>query len=202
MKSHVTKSAAFPNVTRNVARAFLLLLTLSALGCASSHQTGFLHPNADLGMIKKVAVIPFENITEDRGAGEKVTRIFFVELLALEVFDVSEPGQPVKVLRAKGTSIDALGPADLQRIGKELEVDGLFLGSVVDFNESRSGSSQDPRVTVQIRLVDTQSGTTIWSASQTRSRAALSTKLFGVGRESLTEAARDLVRAELKTLLK
>jgi TolB-like protein len=180
----------------------LLLIALVTTGCASSHQTGFLHPNADLGMIKKVAVIPFENITEDRGAGEKVTRIFFVELLSLEVFDVSEPGQAVKVVRSQGTAIDSLGPADLQRIGKELGVDGLFLGSVVDFSETRSGSSQDPRVTVQLRLVDTQSGTTIWSSSQTRSRAALSTKLFGVGRESLTEAARDLVRDELRTLLK
>jgi TolB-like protein len=191
-----------PFVTRARATALLFALALTAGGCASSQQTRYLHPNADLGMIKKVAVIPFENVTEDRGAGEKVTRIFFVELLALDVFDVSEPGQAVKVLRSQAASLDALGSADLQRIGKDLGVDGLFMGSVVDFSETRSGSSQDPRVTIQLRLVDAQSGTTIWSASKTRSRAALSTKLFGVGRESLTEAARDLIRDELQTLLK
>ena len=173
-----------------------------ASGCASS-QTHYLHPNADLGMIKKVAVIPFENVTEDRTAGDKLTRIFFVELLALDVFQVSEPGQSVKVLRSQpGTALDALGSPELQRIGKELGVDGLFLGSVVDFAEARSGSTPDPRVTVQLRLVDVQSGTTIWSASRTRSRASVAAKLFGVGRESLTETARDIIRSELGTLLK
>jgi TolB-like protein len=183
----------------------LMLICAAALlatRCASSPQTRYLHPNADLGMIKKVAVIPFENVTDDRAAGEKVTRIFFVELLSLDVFEVSEPGQSVKVLRTQSGGVDALGTADLQRIAKELGVDGLFLGSVVDFAEARSGSTQDPRVTIQLRLVDAQSGTTIWSTSQTRSRAALSTKLLGVGRESLTEVARELVRSELQTLLK
>lgn len=171
-------------------------------GCASTQQTRYLHPNADLGMIKKVAVVPFENLSEDRTAGEKLTRIFFVELLALDVFDVAEPGQAVKALRSGGTPVDALGPAELQRIGKELGVDGLFLGSVVDFAESRSTSGSDPRVTVQLRLIDTQSGTTIWSTSRTRSRAAAATKLLGVGRESLTEVGREVIRAELQTLLK
>ncbi|MGZ4809949.1 MAG: hypothetical protein ACXV7D_11545 [Thermoanaerobaculia bacterium] len=194
------------NIIRNsmrIASTLAVAACLAAAGCASSQQTQYLHPNADLGMIHKVAVLPFENVTDDRTAGEKLTRIFFVELLALEVFDVSEPGQSVKVLRSQpGTSIDALGSAELQRIGKELAVDGLFLGSVVDFNEARSGSTPDPRVTIQLRLVDVQSGPTIWSASRTRSRASLSAKLFGVGRESLTETARDIIRSELRTLLK
>jgi TolB-like protein len=192
-------------MTLHIHRMFAALLAVSCLAagaCASSQQTKYLHPNADLGMIKKVAVIPFENVTDERTAGEKLTRIFFVELLALDVFEVSEPGQAVKALRTGGTSLDALGSADLQRLGRDLGVDGLFLGSVVDFAEARSGSTQDPRVTIQVRLVDAQSGTTIWSASRTRSRAALTTKLFGVGRESLTEAARDIIRSELQTLLK
>jgi TolB-like protein len=187
---------------RGIVPALAVTCCVAAAGCASS-QTQYLHPNADLGMIKKVAVIPFENVTEDRTAGDKLTRIFFVELLALDVFQVSEPGQSVKVLRSQpGTALDALGSAELQRIGKELGVDGLFLGSVVDFGEARSGSTPDPRVTVQLRLVDVQSGTTIWSASRTRSRASMTAKLFGVGRESLTETARDIIRSELGTLLK
>jgi len=191
-------------IFNRIAPTVVAALCIAAAGCASSStQTHYLHPNADLGMIKKVAVIPFENVSEDRMAGDKMTRIFFVELLSLEVFEVSEPGQSVKVLRSQAaTSVDALGSADLQRIGKQLGVDGLFLGSVVDFTEARSSSTPDPRVTIQLRLVDVQSGTTIWSASQTRSSASMSAKLFGVGRESLTETAREIIRSELRTMLK
>ena len=186
----------------NIRTLVFALILLAGCGTAS-HQTKFLHRNADLGAIKKVAVLPFDNLTTEKNAGDKVQKIFFVELLSLEVFDVSEPGQVTKVLRAQpNVSLDALGSAELQKIGKELGVDALFTGSVVDFNESRAGAVPSPNVTVQLRLIETQSGATVWSTSQTRSGTAVSTKLFGVGGESLTEASRRVVRAELGTLLK
>lgn len=178
------------------------VLMLTAAGCGSATQSRFLHPNADLGTIQKVAVLPFENVAEDKSAGEKVSKIFFVELLSLEVFDVSEPGLVLRTLRTQNGTVDTLGPDQFKQLGKDLGVDGLFVGSVIDFAEGRSGATPAPRVTVQLRLVETQTGATIWSASETRSRAAVSTKLFGVGAESLTEAARDVIRRELASLLK
>ena len=182
-------------------RAAIVLLLLAA--CSSgSQQTRYLHKNADLGAIGKVAVLPFESLTSEKVPADKVQKIFYVELLSLEVFDVAEPGQVTKVLRASGASIDQLGPAEIQKIGKELGVDGVFTGTVVDFGEARSGPTSAPEVTLQLRLIETHSGTTIWSASQSRSGNGVSTRLFGVGGESLTQVARRIVRAELSTLLK
>jgi TolB-like protein len=170
-------------------------------GCGTSRtQTKYLHKNADLGAINKVAVLPFDNLTQERAAGDKVQKIFYLELLSLDVFEVAEPGQVTKVLR--GASLDTLGPAEFQRIGKELGVDALFTGTVVDFADTRAGNTPAPEVTIQLRLVETHSGSTVWSTGQTRSGAAVSTRLFGVGGESLTSAARRVVRSELGTLLK
>ena len=181
----------------------VLALALLLSGCRTTQQTRYLHENADLGALTKVAVLPFENLASDRSAGDKVQKIFYIELLSLDVFEVAEPGQVTKVLRSQGTSTtEALGPADYQRIGKDLGVEGVFVGNVIDFAESRTGNSSTPDVTIQLRLIETQTGSTIWSASQTRSGAGVGTRLFGVGGESLTEAARRVVRAELKTLLK
>ena len=53
-----------------------------------------------------------------------------------------------------------------------------------------------------MRLIETSTGATLWSTGQTRSGAGMSTRLFGVGGESLTQAARKVVRGELATLLK
>lgn len=181
----------------------LLLIALLCAACGTTtHQTRFMHANADLGAIKSVAVLPFDTLAQDRNSGDKVQKIFYLELLSLNVFDVSEPGQVTKVVRGGGTTIDALGPAEYQKIGKDLGVDGLFVGSVVDFAEGRSGSTPTPEITIQLRLIETHSGTTIWSVGQTRSGAGMSTRLFGVGGESLSEAARRVVRRELGTLLK
>ena len=182
---------------------YLLLIALLCASCGTTtHQTRFMHSNADLGAINKVAVFPFENLSSDRAAGDKVQKIFYLELLSLNVFDVSEPGQVTKVMRGGGATTEMLGPAEYQRIGIDLGVDGLFVGSVVDFAEGRSGSTPTPEITIQLRLIETHSGTTIWSVGQTRSGAGMSTRLFGVGGESLTEAARRVVRSELQALLK
>ena len=157
----------------------------------------------DLGAIRRVAVLPFESLVQDRTAGEKVQKLFLTELLALEAFEVAEPGLVTKTLKAdRIESMDALGPAELKRLGETLKVQGIFLGSVVDFSETRTGATPAPEVTIQLRLVETQSGVTVWSASRTRSGTTASARLFGIGGQSLTEAARQLVREELKTLVK
>ena len=177
-----------------------IVLTALAAACQSV-PTRYVHPNADIAAIKKVAVLPFENVTADRAAGDKVQKVFLVELLSMEVFEVTEPGQVTKVLRSERLETDALGTDELKRIGKALGVDGLFLGSVVDFSETRTGSTSAPEVTVNLRLVETRSGVTVWTSGHTSAGATVSKRLFGIGGESLTEAARRLIRSELATLL-
>lgn len=183
--------------------AVALLLALTLTGCRSTRQTHYLHKNADLGAIEKVAVLPFENLTEERSASDKVQKIFQMELLALDVFEVAEPGQVTKTLRGSGlTSPEMLGDREFQKIGQELGAQALFVGTVVDYAETRTGTTLTPEVTIQVRLVETQTGATIWSTSHTRAGAGVSTRLFGLGGESLTEATRRVVRKELATLLK
>jgi len=173
-------------------------------GCASSSKTTkYVHPNMDLGAIKRVAVLPFETLTPERSSADKVQKIFLTELLSLGAFEVVEPGQVAKVLRAERVeSIEALGPADLKRIGDDLKAQGLFLGTVVDYTDNRAGSTPAPDVTINLRLVEAQSGVTVWTASRSRSGATTSARLFGVGGQSLTEASRQLIQEELSTLVK
>jgi hypothetical protein len=179
-----------------------VVLLLSLLLACSSTTTKYVHPNADLGAIHRVAVLPFENLTNDRTAGEKLQKVFLTEVLALGIFDVVEPGLVAKELKAmRLETLDAVGPAEAKRLGEAIKADGFFYGSVVDFAETRSGSTPAPQVTIQLRLVEATSGVTVWSAGRTRSGASASARLFGIGGASLTEAARELMRQELSTLL-
>ena len=183
------------------AMAAAAALGMLATGCRSAGSR-YLHPNVDLAALKTAAVLPFENLTADRTAADKVQKIVVAELLALGVFEVVEPGTVVKAIRAeRAESVDALGPPELQKIGAACKADVLFLGAVVDFADNRSGSTPAPEVTIQLRMVETQSGVTVWSSSRTRSGAGAMTRLFGIGGDSVTEAARQLVREELRTLL-
>lgn len=185
------------------AASFLLAPLLLLGACRSGSSAKYVHPNADLGAIKRVAVLPFENLTQERSASDKVQKVFLSELLATEAFDLAEPGLVTKVLKAERIeSPDAMGPAEMKRVGEALKAQGLFMGTVVDFAETRSGSTPSPEVTIQLRLVEVQSGVTIWTASKTRSGASASARLFGIGGETLTEAARALMREQLRGLVK
>jgi len=196
------------NVTSNprriVSRGAVLAAALACLAGCRSTSTRYVHPNADISAIKRVAVLPFENLTGDRAAAENVHHIFLTELLALNVFEVAEPGEVLHALRSERIdSLEALSPADFKKIGAALKVDGLFLGTLANFEEKGGGGGTSaPEVSIQSKLIEVQSGVTIWSVSQTRSGAGAAKKLFGVGGESLLEAARTVVRAELRSLLK
>ncbi|MBK5260457.1 MAG: hypothetical protein JJE51_12770 [Thermoanaerobaculia bacterium] len=180
----------------------IAVLATIASACASG-PTRYLHPNADLGAIKKVAVLPFENVSGVAGSSDKVHKLFLVELLSLEIFDVVEPGAVSKVIRGEtaGTP-DQLTPDDLKRIGKALGADGLFMGQIVDYQDPRGAAGGGPEITLQFRLVEVTSGATIWSTSETRAGVKVSTRLFGVSGDSITEATRKVIQRQLATLLK
>ena len=188
-------------VTMQLARTVLTAsLLMIAMACASG-PTRYVHPNADLSTIKKVAVLPFENVSGAAGAADKVHKIFLVELLSLEVFEVVEPGQVSRAIKAESVaSPDQLTPDDLKRIGTTLGADGLVMGQVVDYQDNRSSGGSAPEVTLQFRIVETNSGSTLWSASQTTSGVKTSSRLFGVSGDSLSEVTRKMIRTELDTL--
>jgi len=190
-------------VIRARATYLILFAALLATGCAAKHQTTYVHPMADLGSIRTVAVLPFDNMTRSDGAATKVQGIFLIELLSTGAFEVVEPGRVNKVVGSSRTaSIDSFDSGDFKRLGQELGVDGLFLGTVVDFAETRTGNTPAPEVSIQLRLVEVVSGVTVWSTSDSKSGATLSRQLIGVGGQSLTEATHELVRRQLATLVR
>ncbi|HEY6100948.1 MAG TPA: GNA1162 family protein, partial [Anaeromyxobacter sp.] len=179
----------------------LVLAAAAAAGCRSTSY--YMHPRADLGTIQKVGVMPFETMTAERAPADKVQKIFLAELLATGAFEVVEPGVVLKALKdEKVENIGALTPADIVKLAKAMGANGLFFGTVVDYGDARGGAGTATEITIQLRLVDGQSGSTVWSASRTRSGATVSARLFGFGGESSSEVARDLVRDELSTLLR
>lgn len=194
----MTTTNRIPGLFGILGAAALLLGT----GCASGGSTHFTRPEADLGAIRTVAVLPFSSLTGDATDAAKVERIFQVELLALGVVEVVESGEVAQlVAREKIASVDALAPADLRRIGTELGCDGFFLGTVVDFAEVRTGSTPAPEVSIQLRLVESASGLTAWESSRGRRGPTVRARLFGFGDDSLTEAARKVIREQLRTLV-
>ena len=181
----------------------LLLAAVVAAGCASNRiePAVYMHPNADLSIYERVAVLPLENMTTERFAADRVRELLVVELSSKALFEVVESGEVNRVLRAKNlASATDLGPELILQIGTELKAQALLTGSVIEFREQRVGTLNAPEVALVLELLDVETGLVIWSVTDARTGLGVWTRLFGVGQDDQTTAARRLIRELLSTL--
>ncbi len=183
-------------------RTLVGLASLSAAalldGCGGGRH--FVRPNADFSTIKVVTVLPFDNVTGEKMAGERVQRLFVSELLNLGAFEVVEPGLAARMIRRESIEVATISPDEIKKIGRDLKVQALFLGTLVEYDEGRTGATPSPRVTLQLRLVETEKGLTLWNITRTGGGASFSGRMFGIGGNTAMAAAEDLIREELAEL--
>jgi len=178
------------------------MVSLLAACASQSAPSMYVHPNADLTLYPRVAVLPLTNLTTDRFAGDRVREILVVELAALDIFEVAENGSVNRTLRTlKVTDVEELDPPTIAAIGKELGVQGLFLGTVMDFRERRAGNLAAPEIALSLRLVDVESGVVVWAGNDARAGLSLGTRLFGVGEQTATSVVRELIRELMDGML-
>ncbi len=190
---------------RAVKYSLTLLATAAAfiaLGCAMG-PTVFINDQYNFQYVERVAVVPFDNLTADQGAGNRVTRVFIADLLAEKAFDIVEPGEVSRVLEKFSTvRTSQLTQEQITTIGQELKVQGIIFGSVTEMTGSRSGSAMVNTVTLVVRMVETETGATVWSATNTAGGRGFWGSLFGGGDKSESEAIRDCVKGAVKSLIK
>lgn len=186
---------------RDTMRILAAALPLGLVACAG--PTRFLHPEADLPYYRKVGVIPFTTLAQDRLAGEKVTNVFFAELLRHGFDQVVEPGQfAAAMTRVRGGTphTNPWSNSELAKLAEETGVDGFFLGTVRDYEMTFTNREPFPLLSLEVRLVDAATGRLVWSASRTR-KGGPKLPLLGWGEiHTMGELTAAVCRELLRTL--
>ena len=186
----------------------LLLATVSfaIAACGSSMKaTQFSNPGFNFAFVERVAVLPFENLSNDRQAGLRATRLTITELLASGALDVVEPGEVQAALIQSGTFQVGRTPIpsteQIVSLGQALEVQALILGTVTQSENLRSGNVPVPVVTLDLRMVEAETGATVWAATDSCKGSTVSARLLGTGGQPIAETTRECVRQVLATLI-
>ena len=162
----------------------LTMLLAVAAGCGGPQMEVYTNPEADLSFYEKVGVMPFRSLAADRLAGEKFTTEFTTALLAAQLFEVTDYGVFVshvgKVLGTRSPVEGGLSVDDIKRIAANAGVQGVFVGSVIDYQMMSTQSGQFPVISVEVRLLDAETANVVWSASLTE-RGGPKTPIIGVG---------------------
>lgn len=182
-----------------------LLLPFLFYGCGGT-TIKYLNPTANFSYIKKVAVVPFSNFSDDRYAGEKVRNALTVELLSRHAFDVIEHGEVSKALNlireggfeeSKNIQMDK---ETVKMVGGKLGVQALLMGAVNDYSGGRGGFAHNV-VSISVKMIDTESGTVLWQASTSKVGGGVVRKMLGLEDVDMNILTNRAVKTVLDTLL-
>lgn len=181
--------------------AAVLCLALCAAACRTPAPVAHISPDMDFSTIKRVAVLPFNNLTNERFADEFVRQVVISEFLASGLADVVSPGEVVHTLETQNVrSPTALSAAQIRALANTLRVEAVVMGSVDRFGEVHSGAVSAPEVTVTLMMADASSGAIVWSVTKTRGSAGFLARHFGARSDTLSETVLHVVRDAVGTL--
>lgn len=185
---------------RTGAGLVLVVAALAGAGCGSSGRS-YVHPNVDFTYMKRAAVLPFQNLTTDFQAGERMQSIFLMELLEEDVLALVDPRETAAALKALGFPGGAALTAEQSvALGKKLEVQALFFGTVEEYGFGQD-RSRGPVITATFGMTETQGGVLVWRSQAHATGGSVWNKLFGGGPRDLYEVSRETVRKAIRTLL-
>jgi PBP1b-binding outer membrane lipoprotein LpoB len=181
----------------------ILIIAASLSGCSSGKPATYhVSEDVDFSFVKKVAVMPLENQTSDKSAGEVVRHLLISEMLASGLSDVVVPGEVIYAVNDLGIkNIASLRRKQIITLGKTLKVQALIMGSVQQYGHVRVSNMSAPEVTITLMMADTGTGDIIWSVTKTHGGASFMARHFGAKSETISEAALGTVREAIETLI-
>lgn len=183
--------------------AVLLVTILSLAGCGGrTNMDTFLRDQVDLGYVLKVAVAPFENISKDQSAAERIRGMAITQILAQGLFDVVDKGLVDSALREEAVDLGKapLDAGTLKRLGQRLNAQAFLLGTVDQAGAVQRGNISYPELSITLRLLDTNTGMILWQASGSRSGDSMGRRLFGLGSDDEFKIGLQLLRQILATI--
>jgi hypothetical protein len=180
--------------------AFLLIMLALVTGC-SPKATSYVREDVDYSFIRRVAVFPFTNLTQDFNANERLYSVFVAQLLDQRAVEVVEYGEVLSAMAGMQlTSDSVLSAGQIMELGRILSVDGIFFGSVEEYGVERVSKDQTYSITASYSLAETETGSKVWNAQTRCQGSSFWRKLFGGGSASLYSVSKKNVNNALETL--
>jgi hypothetical protein len=142
---------------------YSVLLCISALLFTGCHLTKPPLPTDPNNPLKRVAILPMKNDTNDVG-GPDMMRAKMVEALTNRSYVVKDIKETDQILRDRmGITLGGqLSLTTPKKLGEELGVEGVLYGTLMDFDETTLGAVNVRKVRGTFQLVNTMTGQTAW----------------------------------------
>lgn len=174
-------------------KSFLIVLLCLCVGaCAGTPK--YRDANMDFGSVRKVAVLPFANLTKEERAADRVRDVFMNALLATGGLYLLPPGEVARgISRAQLDNRTSPTEEEVKRLGSVLAVDAVITGVVREYGEARSGSASANMISVSLQMFEVKTGKVVWSAASTKGGITTVDRLFGSGGQPMNDVTEEAV---------
>lgn len=143
---------------------FGLLAMLAACAGTEREARDYVAPEGGIAGLR-VAVLPFENLTNYPNAGRIAADLMATELYEQKLFALQEATETRRALaQLQIDPADLVSVAAAQQAAVMLGVDALVIGSVSEFGYQH-GLREEPAVGLNARLIDAETGRVLWASS-------------------------------------
>jgi len=176
---------------------------LAALSACSSSGHRYQDKNMDFGALKTVAVMPFQNLSRDNLAADRVRDVFASALLATEAVYVVPNGEVARALGKVGVpNPTAPSMEELVKLGQAMKAEAIITGTVKEYGEVRSGTATGNAISVSVQLQEAATGKVVWTGTSTKGGVSFSDRLFGGGGTPMNHLTEEVVDDLLNKLFK
>ena len=181
---------------------FFLFVMSITLGCSGSTGHHYTSPAIGLGYIKKIAVLPLQNFSKEKGSAERTRELLITRILGLGLYDVVEQGELHRFLRDEVRSKEKalIDQTIAKRMAREFGIQAYISGSIDDYKEVRNGSYSYPVIAITLRMTDIKTGEVIWQSSADESGYSTAGRLFGLSSEGTNDVLFRLIDKLLNTM--
>ena len=179
----------------------ILILLFMLFGCATNSERTYKNLNMNFAAIRSVAVLPFQNLSQDDDAALRVRDAFMGMLLATEAMYVLPPGEVRRGLE-RAQIRNAANPTveQIQKLGELLGVEAVITGTVREYGAVRSGQSEANMISLSLQLLETQTGAIAWSGSSTKGGIDFSDRVLGGGGQPMNAVTEQAINDLLDQL--
>ena len=183
-------------------RWFVGCLLFISVGCTTaSNPPDYTSQRMDFSAVRSVAVLPLLNLSSDDQAGERVRDAFMGMLLATEAIYVLPPGEVARGIALSGMRTpETPSIEEILKLRTVLEVDAVITGVLREYGAVRSGSAEANLLSLSLQMIETQTGTMVWSASSTRGGISMSDRMLGSGGQPMNDITTEVINDLLDQL--
>ena len=180
-----------------------LVVVLLLMSCTHVTSSVFRDPNMDFGAIQIVGVMPFQNLTRDSLASDRVRDVFINRLLSTGAFYILPVGEVARAsTRLELQSASTPTPEEVVKLGGLLKTEAVITGVVQEYAEVRAGSSTANVVSISVQMLECQTGRIVWTATSTKGGITVWDRLFGGGGQPVNDVTQDAVNDVITKLFK